>query len=367
MERSARWLVDDVGPASVVFLRLSTGHDAVVVIDNTALGPAIGGLRMTPTVDATEVVRLARAMTLKNAAAGLPHGGAKSGIVAAPDGIGNAERERIIRSFANAIAALTAYVPGPDMGTDETAMAWIYDEIGRAVGLPAVLGGIPLDALGATGYGLAVCAEALHKGGVIDLGRSSVVVQGFGAVGRHAALLLHNRGARVIAVSDSHGATCDPAGLDVEALAEFKTQHQVHDFPDGEPTPRDDLLRLECDVLIPAAQPDVFHVGNAAAVRAKVVLQGANIPATAEAEAAFHRAGILSVPDIVANAGGVICASVEYHGGTSAQAFAAIEEKIHANTVELLDRVQRGITPRRAAEDMAYGRIATAQTYRWRW
>jgi glutamate dehydrogenase/leucine dehydrogenase len=319
---------------------------------------------MTPTVDAIEVARLARAMTLKSAVAGLPYGGAKAGLVADPD-ITAAERERVIRAFAAAIGDLVAYIPGPDMGTDETAMAWIYDEIGRAVGLPAVLGGIPLDQLGATGFGLGVCAGVLQDAGLIHLPDSTVAIQGFGAVGRHAALALHARGAKVIAVSDIGGATYNREGLDVESLAEFKGTSSVRGFPGGRPVPRDDVLRLECDMLIPAAQAGVFTAGNAGAVRARVILQGANIPATPDAEISFQRRGILNIPDIVANAGGVICAAVEHQGGTKAQAFAIIEEKIQATTAELLDRVQRGQrSPRLAAEEIARDRIAAARTFR---
>ena len=147
----ASWAVDDLGPAMVAFLRPCAGVQAVVVIDNTAAGPAIGGVRMRPGITAAEVARLARAMTVKNMLAGLPHGGGKAGI-AAP-GLAPADHERVMRAFARAMQQLTDYIPGPDMGTSETSMAYIRDEIGRAVGLPSVLGGVPLDELGATGFG----------------------------------------------------------------------------------------------------------------------------------------------------------------------------------------------------------------------
>jgi glutamate dehydrogenase/leucine dehydrogenase len=363
-DRTAHWPVDDLGPAQVVFFRLATGHDAVVVVDNVALGQAIGGVRMTPTVDATEVAGLARAMTLKNAVAGLPYGGAKAGVVADP-GMVATERERVIRAFAAAIGNLIMYIPGPDMGTDETAMAWIYDEIGRAVGLPAVLGGIPLDQIGATGFGLGVCAGVLQDVGLVHLPDSTVVIQGFGAVGRHAALALEGRGAKVIAVSDIGGATYSREGLDIDSLVHFKGSSSVRDFPGGRPVPRDDILRLDCDMLVPAAQAGVFTAANAGAVRAKVILQGANIPATPDAEMSFQRRGVLNIPDIVANAGGVICAAVEQQGGTTAQAFGVIEEKIQISTAELLDRAQRGKrSPRRAAEEIARDRIAAARGFR---
>jgi glutamate dehydrogenase/leucine dehydrogenase len=206
-------------------------------------------------------------MTFKNAAAGLPHGGGKAGILADP-AMGRAGKERLIRSFARAIRTLTEYVPGPDMGTDEACMGWIHDEIGRAVGLPAVLGGIPLDQIGATGFGLAACAEAVQEAGHLRLQGARVAVQGFGAVGRNAARFLAESGAVLVAASDSGGAVVNPAGLDVDALAAFQAEGgKVGAFPGGSPIPRDDLLGVDCDVLIPAARPDVLTAGNADEVR----------------------------------------------------------------------------------------------------
>jgi glutamate dehydrogenase/leucine dehydrogenase len=363
------WPVDELGPEKVMFARLPAGCLGIVVVDNVALGPAIGGLRMTATVDAVEVARLARAMTIKNAASGLPHGGAKAGIVMPGDLVIPA-REGVVRAFAGAIRELIEYIPGPDMGTDETAMAWIRDEIGRAVGLPSALGGIPLDVLGATGHGLAVCSEALSEKGLLDLNGARVVVQGFGAVGRNAAVQLAERGAVVIAVSDSRGAIYDPAGLDVAAVAALKREgrNSVADFADGQKMPRDDVLTMDCDVLVPAAQPDVITKQNVDSVRAKVVLQGANIPVTAEAEHELYKRGVLSVPDVIANAGGVICAAVEYRGGDWDAALATISAKIRASTLALVDYVQSDdLEPRMAAERMALERVTAAQSYRRRY
>jgi glutamate dehydrogenase/leucine dehydrogenase len=156
-------ITDDLGPAKVVLIRDPTAAlDAVVVVDNTACGPAIGGVRMATDVTLEEVARLARAMTLKNAAAGLAHGGGKAGIVAEPR-MPAAEKIHLVRSFGRAIRDLVEYIPGPDMGTNEACMGHLYDEIGRAVGLPRVLGGIPLDTIGATGFGLAIAAEVAEE------------------------------------------------------------------------------------------------------------------------------------------------------------------------------------------------------------
>lgn len=363
-DMQAIWPADELGPAKVVFLRLCGGIDAIVVVDNLALGPAIGGVRMRPGVTAAEVARLARAMTMKNALAGLPHGGGKAGI-AAPSGT-PADHERVMRSFAQAIRSLDEYIPGPDMGTSETSMAYVRDEIGRAVGLPGVLGGVPLDELGATGVGVAVCAEVVSKSRGPDLAGARVVIQGFGAVGSHAARALAERGAVVIAVSDSRGATWNPDGLDVAALRSFKqSAGAVADFSGGRSVPRDDVIGLECEFLVPAAQPDVITADNAGKVAARVILEGANLPVTRQAADQLAGRGVLCVPDIVANSGGVICAAAEYRGAGRVEAFAEIEEKISDTTGELLDRVGVArLSPRAMAEQMARDRLFTAQSLR---
>jgi glutamate dehydrogenase/leucine dehydrogenase len=358
------WAVDELGPALVAFLRPCAGVEAIVVVDNVALGPAIGGVRMRPDITPGEVARLARAMTVKNALAGLPHGGGKAGI-AAP-GLAAADHERLMRAFARAIRPLTDYTPGPDMGTSETSMAYVRDEIGRAVGLPSVLGGVPLDELGATGYGLAACADVLSEAKMLDLVGARVVIQGFGAVGCHAARLLAERGAAIIAVSDSRGATWNPGGLDVAALRTHKmSAGQVAGFPGGTTVPRDDIIGFDCELLVPAAQPDVVTTDNAAKISARVILQGANIPISVQAEAQLAERGVLCVPDVVANAGGVICAAAEYRGAGHAEAFTEIAEKIRASTAELLDRLRRApMTPRAAAGQMARERLRQAAALR---
>ncbi len=355
---------DDLGPSRVVHLwDPAAGMRGIVVVDNVACGAAIGGVRMAPDVGVEEVIRLARAMTLKNAAAGLPHGGGKAGIVADPHA---GDREPLVRSFARAIRDLVDYVPGPDMGTDEACMAWVLDEIGRATGLPRVLGGIPLDELGATGFGLAHCAEVAAPFAGVELEGARVAVEGFGNVGRHAAAFLAERGAVLVAASDSRGAVHDPGGIDAEALAAHKRETgSVTGFPGASAVPREDLLTLPCDVLVPAARPDSIHEGNADAVRAHLVLQGANIPATPAAESTLHARGVLSIPDFIANAGGVICAATEYAGGTEATAFEAIAEKIRRNTHEVLERSRAdSVEPRTAAVALARDRVDEAASYR---
>ncbi len=357
---------DDLGPEQVLLVRHpAAGLEAIVVVDNLALGPAIGGLRLAGDVTAAEVARLARAMTMKNAAAGLPHGGAKAGIVADP-ALPRRDKERLVRAFAVAIRNLETYIPGPDMGTDETCMACLHDEIGRGVGLPRVLGGIPLDEIGATGYGLAACAEALQAAGRLQLRGATVAVQGFGAVGRHAARFLVERGAVIVGVADTSGAVIDAAGLDLDRLLAWKSEGKgVADLPGTLSTTLEALIRQPCDLWIPAARPDVFTASNADQVRARIVIPGANIPATPEAEARLHDRGVLMIPDFIANAGGVICAAVEHRGGTEAEAFTQIRDRIRANTLEVLARTEaEQLTPRAAAEQMARDRLDDAMSYR---
>ena len=339
------------------------GLRAIVVIHNVACGPSIGGIRMAPDVSVDEVFRLARAMTMKNAAAGLPHGGGKSGIFADPK---TAEKERLVRSFARAIRDLVDYIPGPDMGTDETCMAWIQDEIRRSVGLPRVFGGIPLDEIGATGYGLARCAEVAATFCDLDINGATVAIEGFGNVGKNAARYLAEMGATLVAASDRGGAVHNPGGIDIEELSSAKQESgSVAGFPDGEKISNAELFAVPCDILVPAARPDSIHADNAGEIKAELILQGANIPATRKAERILYERGVLCVPDFIANAGGVICAAVEYHGGSESDAFEQIAEKIRRNTQEVLMRMRaEKIQPRQAADELARERVKLAMSMR---
>lgn len=351
--------VDEFGPAKIVYISVPAVElHAIVVIDNVAAGPAIGGIRMAPDVSAKECVRLARAMTLKNAAAGLRHGGAKSVIFGDPK-MPLESKERLIRAFACAIAQLTDYIPGPDMGLDERAMAWVYDEIGRVVGLPREMGGIPLDEIGATGFGCAVAAEVAEPFSGVKLDGACIVVQGFGAVGQHAARFLARKGARLVGASDSRGAIAHAAGLDVEALIRLKREGgSVKDCRQGEPIAPESLVAVPCDIWIPAARPDVLRADNVDRLDCKLVVQGANIPATPEAEKRMFERGIMSLPDFIANAGGVICGAVEYAGGNETDAFAAIKVKIGRNTHEILERARKmRISPLDAATAIVEERL----------
>ncbi len=353
---------DELGPAKVVEIHVpGVALHGLLVIDNVAAGPSIGGIRLAPEISVGECFRLARAMTLKNAMAGLPHGGGKAMIRGDPHGDA-AVRERLVRAFACAIADLRDYIPGPDMGTDETAMGWVRDEIGRAVGLPPELGGIPLDELGATGWGLAAAAGVAAPACGIGLEGARVAVQGYGAVGRHAARFLAEAGAVIVAVADSRGAVRRAGGIDLDALDVLKTTgHSVSELDEGTAIDRDALIAEPCEILIPAAGPDAIHEGNADRVQARLVLQGANIPATEAAERRLHARGVLVLPDFVANAGGVICAAMEYHGHGRSQAFQEIADRIAANTAEVLAAADReDMPPRAAAARLAEARVRRA-------
>ncbi len=352
---------DDLGPAKIVHLtERTTGLRATVVIDNIAIGPAIGGLRMAPDVTTEECFRLARAMTLKNAAAGLHHGGGKAVIVGDPL-LPLREKEPLIRAFADAIEELTDYIPGPDMGTDETCMAWIHDQIGRAIGLPSVLGGIPLDMVGATGYGLAAAIDVAAEHIGMSLAGARVAVQGFGAVGRNVAKFLDERGCILVAAADLGGCVVDRHGLDLSELLTTKAAESVVAHRVGEVIDRDAIVGVECDIWIPAARPNVLHAGNVDRMRARIVAQGANIPATAEAEQRLHERGILVLPDFIANAGGVICGAIEYAGGTTDEAFRMIDDQVRWNTTAMLEQsAATGELPRTVAMTAARERVVAA-------
>ena len=353
---------DALGPAKVIHVHEpGIGLKGILVVDNVARGPAIGGLRMAPDVTLEECLRLARAMTLKNAAAGLAHGGGKSILVGDPR-MPVERKERLIRAFAHALRNERDYIFGPDMGTNETCMAWVKDEIGRAVGLPEALGGIPLDQVGATGWGLYHAGLAALPFAGLRLQGARVAVQGFGAVGQHAARFFTRNGAVLVAASDSRGTLLDASGIDVDALVRTKASgRSVGDHPRGDKGAADAIVEADCDIWIPAARPDVVREDNVDRLRTRLVLQGANIPFSEAAERVLHERGVWVVPDFIANAGGVICAALEYCGATQKAAFEVIAERLAANTTQTLQRAQEsGIAPRAAAAEMATERVRAA-------
>jgi glutamate dehydrogenase (NAD(P)+) len=357
---------DDLGPAKIVHAcEPSVGLKAVLVVDNVAKGPAIGGVRMATDVTMEECLRLARAMTFKNAAAGLPHGGGKVVLLGDPKMPADKKQQRI-RALAQLLRGEQEYIFAPDMGTNEACMAWIRDEISRVVALPREIGGIPLDEIGATGWGLShVVDVALHYCD-FELEGARLVVQGFGAVGKHVSRFLTAKGAKLVAVADSGGAVYNPDGLDVSVLLELKaTGASVADYADGTRLQSDAVIDVECDIWIPAARPDVVNEDNVHRLKARLVVEGANIPFTLGAEEYLHERGVLCIPDFIANAGGVICAAMEYHGATQAAALQTIEEKLRRNTEQVMETAKsKLILPRQAAIEMAEQRVRRAMGFR---
>jgi glutamate dehydrogenase (NAD(P)+) len=365
---------DNLGPAKIIQVYEPTiDLKAVLVIDNIAMGPAIGGIRMAPDVSVEECMRLARSMTLKNAAAGLSHGGGKTVVYADPK-VPKLEKERLIRALASALRNFPEYVMGPDMGTDEECMAWIKDEIKNqnVTGLPAEAGGIPIDQIGATAWGIRHAIEvalpycSFPEG--FTLAKARLAVQGFGAVGKNAAHFLVDQGAVLVGAADSQGSVYDPDGLDVNKLIRLKDAGKsVVDYPDSQKMDRDAIVGVDCDIWIPAARPDVVNEGNMERLKAKLVVEGANIPITEGAEKHLYEKGVLCIPDFIANAGGVICAAMEYRGKIESEALEVIQDKIRTNTRLVLEESRnKKILPREAAMNLAVARVQKAMSYK-RW
>lgn len=361
-------LADELGPHKIIHVyEPSIGLKAVLVVDNVAKGPSIGGVRMAVDVSTEECARLARAMTFKNAAAGLPHGGGKVVVYGDPK-MPKADKQQLIRALAQALRNVEDYIFAPDMGTDEECMAWVRDEIGRVVALPREIGGIPLDEIGATGWGLSHVVDVALGYRDFELPGARLVVQGFGAVGKHVSRFLTDKGAVLVGVCDSTGTIHNPDGIDVAALTALKEAGKsVTEYADAARLDVDSIIDIECDIWIPAARPDVIHEDNVHRLNTRLVVEGANIPITHGAEKILHDKGVLCVPDFIANAGGVICAAMEYHGAGQAAAFASIEEKLRRNTEQVLSTARRdNILPRQAAMHMAEERVRKAMSFR-RW
>jgi glutamate dehydrogenase (NAD(P)+) len=357
---------DELGPLKVIHVHEPSANlKAILVVDNVAKGPSIGGIRMAPDVSSEECFRLARAMTFKNAAAGLPHGGGKIVLYGDPK-MPKPDKEHLIRALAKALRNEETYIFAPDMGTDEECMAWIRDEVGRVVGLPREIGGIPLDEIGATGWGLSHVVDVALRDCDFDLNGARVVVQGFGAVGKHVTRFLAAKGAVLVAVADSQGAIHNPTGLNVDELLSLKQDGKsVTAYQDAKTMDRDAVIAVECDIWIPAARPDVVNADNVQRLNTRLVVEGANIPFTHEAEKYLADKGILCVPDFIANAGGVICAAMEYQGASQAAAFQTIEEKLRRNTEQVLQAVKRKqMLPRQAAMELATERVKKAMSFR---
>ena len=358
--------VDEFGPEKIVEVYDPlVGMRGVLVIDNTVLGPGKGGIRMTPTVDTHEVKKLARAMTWKCSLHGLPFGGAKSGITADPKAMSPEKKRQIMGSFARAVHELAPceYIAAPDMNTGEEEMRTFAEINGpkSVTGKPADMGGIPHE-LGTTAWGVFHATKVAAKHVGITLEGATVAIEGFGNVGAFAAKFLSEAGAKVVAVSDSRGMAYLAKGLDYNTLTMIKKETgMVTKYPGAKAMPNDAMQALDVDILIPAAVPDFITVRDITRIRAKLIVEGSNIPTTANIERILWKRGITVVPDFVANAGGVIGSWAEWAGKGSKVAFKEIEALEAKNTKRVLEMAAKeNITPREAAMDIARTRILTA-------
>ena len=292
---------------------------------DSSRGPSKGGIRYHPDVNLGEVAALAMWMTWKCALADLPYGGAKGGVAVAPKKLSRAELQRLTRRYAAEIFPLIGPdkdVPAPDVGTDAQVMAWIMDTYSQQVGfaVPGVVTGKPRSIGGslgreeATGRGVVcVTLEALRQLKV-DIQNTTVAIQGFGNVGSHTARIMHESGARVVAVSDVHGGIYNAHGLDIPKLIlQYRQEkHSLAETKLGDRLTNDELLQLSCTVLVPAALSEQITERNAAKVHCKVLAEGANGPTTLEADRIVQDKGIFVIPDILANSGGVIVSYFEW-------------------------------------------------------
>jgi len=295
------------------------------VIHSNILGPSKGGIRYDPNVNLDEVKALAAWMTWKCAVVDIPYGGAKGGITCNPRQMSAGEIERLTRAYTSAMIDIFGPdrdIPAPDMGTGPREMAWLMDEYSKTQGMtvnavvtgkPLVLGG-SLGRTEATGRGVMVSTMAAMEKMKINPYKATCAVQGFGNVGSWAARLLSERGLTVQAISDISGAYFNEKGIDIEAAVAFSAQNKgsLEGFPGAEKINGDDLLTLQVDVLVPAATEDVIKAGNAPNIKAKLIVEGANGPTSSKADKIIREKGIIVVPDILANAGGVTVSYFEW-------------------------------------------------------
>ncbi|RLE66940.1 MAG: glutamate dehydrogenase [Thermoprotei archaeon] len=309
-------------------VKLDNGKIAVFIgwrsQHNSALGPYKGGIRYHPNVSVGEVVALSMWMTWKNALAGIPYGGGKGGIKVDPHKLSPRELEELSRKYFASISRMVGEnvdIPAPDVYTDPQTMAWFFDEYSKIVGYPAwgvvtakpfQIGGLKVRVI-STGYGVALVAREAAKKVFGGLEGRTVAVQGFGNVGRYAAFYLAQWGARVVAVSDSKGGIYNPNGLDVEKVMKVKNKTRaVINYEDAKRISNEELLELDVDILVPAAIEDVITEKNADKVKAKIISEGANGPTTPEADEKLAKKGVVVIPDILANAGGVTMSWIEW-------------------------------------------------------
>ena len=351
---------------------------------NGARGPCKGGIRFHAEADEDEVLGLATTMTWKTALVDIPFGGAKGGVQVDPRQLSKRELEAVTRTFTNRIAiVLGPYrdIPAPDMGTDQQVMAWLLDEYSKRSGYsPAVVTGKPISLGGslgreeATGQGLRYCMEAYARDFDLPIEDSRVVIQGFGNVGAHLARLLHDAGAMVVAVSDIDGGLHNDGGLDVPRLFEhaYAQRKPVPEFPGGDRITNDEIWRVACDWLIPAALGGVINEdGNAKALDCKVIVEAANSPTTPIADKILTERNITVLPDFLMNSGGVIVSYFEWVQNLQQQPWSLdkVNEELHRKITAAYRMVRdlvnkEHVTWRTAAYAIALTRVAEAEQLR---
>lgn len=351
---------------------------AFISLHNDALGPSKGGIRMAPDVTLDDIVGLSMEMTWKTALIGVPFGGGKSGICTDSLKLSPGDKEIIIRSFtrgAKRHIGPEIYIPAPDMGTNESDMGHIRDCISYSqgtsitsgcyvTGKPVVLGGI-IGRREATGKGVVYSILAACKELGIDITKSKVAVQGFGNVGSVAAVVIHSLGAKVIAVSDVNGGIVNENGLNIPELVKYYNQNKkLAGFKDSQLTSNEELLKIRCDILIPAASQGQITDKNADYIRAKIIAEGANSPTTPKADDILDERGIFVIPDILCNAGGVFVSYLEYTQETQReqmtleQVEARLSKRMQERFIEVNSHSHnKRISMRQAAMDIAVGRV----------
>lgn len=346
---------------------------------NIARGPAKGGIRYSRNLTIDDVRAIAMWMTWKAAVAGIPFGGAAGGVTVDPGALSRLELEHLTRRYTSEVSILLGPdrdIPGPDLNTGEEIMGWIMDTYSMQVGhsVPAVVTGKPIAIGGsegrkeAGGHGMNVVVKAAAQKIGLELDGARCVIQGFGNAGAGAATSLASDGVRIVAVSDSHGAIYNPRGLDILGLRRHKqSTGTIVDFPEGKPTSPEGLLELPTELLIPAATEGQITADNARGIQAKVIAEAANGPSTPEADDILTERGILVIPDILANAGGVIVSYFEWV--QDLQSFFWSDEEVEKRLEQIIqqafdaawsEREKLGCDLRTAAYALAISRVADA-------
>jgi glutamate dehydrogenase (NAD(P)+) len=328
---------------------------------NGARGPYKGGIRYHPDVDLDEVRALAMLMTWKTAVVGIPYGGAKGGINCDVRKLEDRELQSITRSFMDKIEKVlgpTRDIPAPDVGTNAQTMAWLMDEYGKLHGhTPAIVTGKPIALEGsygreaATGRGVIYVLEEVAEQLGMSFDGMTFAIQGFGNVGSWAARILHDKGAQLIAVDTVDGSIRSDAGIDPHRLYEFihVERSDIEEFPDSEPTSKEEFLATECDVFIPAALGGMIHERNADILNCKVLLEGANSPTTPKADSILSDKGVYIAPDVVCNAGGVIVSYFEWV--QNLQHFRWDEDEVNGRLEKIIKRGFGEVAEKSRADD----------------